>query len=31
MGAYYAVWEHNVNYRGQSDLISVMMLWSLML
>lgn len=29
--SYYAVWEHNVNYRGQSDLISVMMLWSLML
>lgn len=29
--SYYAVWEHNVNYRGQSDLISVIMLWSLML
>lgn len=29
--SYYAVGEHNVNYRGQSDLISVIMLWSLML
>lgn len=29
--SYYAVGEHNVNYRGQSDLISVIMLWSLIL